>query len=77
MTDEEIYKKYDSKTIVLMVLAGMDIKVISHAEKFIHTEGNYVIELEKGRLYKLLQNNQVIAPFHDVVDLCSFIKNGL
>lgn len=44
------------------------------------TEGNkvftiksYMIEVENNGLYKLLQHNEVIAPFDDVNELSQFI----
>jgi hypothetical protein len=39
----------------------------------VFTIKSYIIEVEKNGLYKLLQQNEVIAPFDDVNELSQFI----
>lgn len=76
MTDEEIMNQYDPKTLLLLVLRGMEVKILKDSGKFVEVENGYTIEVEKKGLYKLLHRNQVVAPFADVVEMCGFIKLG-
>ena len=39
----------------------------------VYTIKSYTIEVEKNGLYKLLQSNEVIAPFDDINELSLFI----
>ena len=45
------------------------------ALKMVYLEKDYTIEIEARNLFKLLHNNQVIAPFNDIEELCNFINN--
>jgi hypothetical protein len=76
MTDQEIIDKYDPRELLLMVLNGMDVKIISESEKYVEVENGYTIEVEGKSLYKLMHRGQVVAPFADVVEMCGFIKMG-
>ncbi len=76
MTDEEIMNQYDPKTLLLLVLRGMEVKILKDSGKFVEVENGYTIEVERKGLYKLLHRNQVVAPFADVVEMCGFIKLG-
>ena len=76
MTDAEIIEQYDPKELLLLVLKGMDIAILSENGKIVAVENGYTIEVEGKGLYKLLHNNQVVAPFLDVVEMGEFIKMG-
>ncbi|MEM8525471.1 MAG: hypothetical protein AAGG68_12595 [Bacteroidota bacterium] len=67
-------ENYDPKAFLLFALNHFEIEVIKQDGKMIHLRQEYVIEIEGQQLFKLLQANQVIAPFSDVEELCQFIK---
>lgn len=68
---------YDPKEFLLFGLNHFDITVNSHEGKMVYLEKEYTIEIEGKKLFKLLQNNQVIAPFSGVEELCKFIKKDM
>jgi len=68
---------YDPKEFLLFALNHFNIKVESHKDKMVFIEKEYAVEVEGKQLFKLLQNNQVIAPFSDVEQLCNFIKTDI
>lgn len=76
MTDQEIMDKYDPKELLLLVLKSMEIEIHHDEGKFVAVQNGYTIEVERKSLYKLLHDGQVVAPFADVVEMCSFIKMG-
>lgn len=76
MTDQDIIDKYDPRELLLLVLNGMDVKIISESEKYVEVENGYTIEVEGKSLYKLMHRGLVVAPFADVVEMCGFIKMG-
>ncbi|MEO1260397.1 MAG: hypothetical protein AAFZ15_16490 [Bacteroidota bacterium] len=51
---------------------GLEIK--AQEGKTVYLKWGYVIEIENEHLFKLIQDDQVIAPFADVEELCQFIK---
>ena len=65
---------YDPKEFLLFVLKHFGIEVTSHEGKMVYMNMGYAIEIEGRKLFKLLQGNQVVAPFTDVEKLCNFIK---
>ena len=68
---------YDPKEFLLFGLNHFNIGVDSHEGKMVYLEKDYTIEIEGKKLFKLLQNNQVIAPFSGVEELCEFIKKDI
>ena len=76
MTDQEVIDSYDPKELLLLVMKGMEVEIFKDDGKCIHTINNYIIEIEGKSLYKLIHNGSVVAPFADVIELCSFIKMG-
>ena len=68
---------YDPKEFLLFGLNHFKIKVDSHEGKMVYLEKGYTVEIEGKKLFKLLQNNQVIAPFSGVEELCEFIKKDI
>lgn len=77
MTDDQILDMYDPKTLLLIVLQGMDIPVISDEGKVVQVASGFSIEVEAKSLYRLSQDQMVIAPFDDVEDMCQFIKSNI
>lgn len=65
--------KVDPFDFLMFGLRHFDIPVVNVYENYITLPHNYVIEIESNGLYRLVQDNQVIAPFHDVEELCNFI----
>ena len=76
MTDTEILEQYDPNEVLILVLRGMEVQILKDNGKFVEVKNGYTIEVESKGLYKLLHNNQVVAPFADVVEMCGFIKMG-
>ena len=68
---------YDPKAFLLFALNHFKIKVVSDEGKMVYIEKDYVVEIEGKTLYKLLHQNQVVAPFNDVETLCNFIKQDI
>ena len=76
MTDADIINQYDPKELLLLVLRGMEVEILKDNGKLVEVANGYTIEVESKSLYKLSHKNQVVAPFTDVVEMCSFIKRG-
>lgn len=77
MNDLPIHEHYDAKTLLLLVLKGMDIDVIGEKGKIVEVASGFSIEVEAQSLYRLSHEGMVIAPFDDVVDMCHFIKSNI
>jgi hypothetical protein len=75
MTNTEIIEQYDPKELLLLILRGMDIVILKEQDKYVDVEKGYIIEIEGKGLYKLWHNNQVVAPFTDIVEMGNFIKS--
>ncbi|NET34840.1 MAG: hypothetical protein F6K19_22915 [Cyanothece sp. SIO1E1] len=65
---------FDPKEFLLFALNHFDLEVKGHEGKMVHLNQSYTIEVEGKQLYKLMQDQQVVAPFSDVEELCRFIK---
>jgi len=50
-----------------------DIEIVETGANFIRIGRGYKIEIEANGLYKLFSNEQVIAPFDDLDELCRFV----
>ncbi|MCB0628663.1 MAG: hypothetical protein R2824_22815 [Saprospiraceae bacterium] len=68
---------YDPKAFLLFALEHFSIPVQSENGKMVHLENDYTIEIEERDLFKLIQNEQVIAPFAGVEELCLFIQQDM
>jgi len=62
------------RELLLNVLQNMEISIIRENGNCIWTDGGFSIEIEGPYLYKLLHEDDVIAPYQDVMDMCVFIK---
>lgn len=50
-----------------------NIQILSvEGKNFVISRG-YKIEVEQNGLYKLFSDGQIVAPFHDVDELCQFV----
>lgn len=67
-------ENYDPKEYLLFALKHFDIEVVNQKGKMVSLEKGYTIEIEGQNLFKLIQDNQVVAPFADVEELCNFVK---
>jgi len=67
-------ENYDPKAYLLFALNHFGLEVINESGKMVLLQEEYMIEVEKIGLYKLIHQNQVVAPFSDVEALCQFIK---
>jgi hypothetical protein len=64
----------NAKNRLLSMLKNYSLLIDSQEGKIINLNLGYTIEIEGENLFKLIQGGQVIAPFADIEDLCSFIK---
>ncbi len=59
--------------ILLDALKFYEIEVLSVNENHIKVQNNYEVEVEKNKLYKLIDDGYIVAPFNDLNELCNFI----
>ena len=67
---------FDPKEFLIFALNHFGLTIHSQNGNTIELAHHYSIEIEGKNLYKLSQNNEVIAPFDDVEELCNFIKKA-
>ena len=65
-----------AREMLIDALQYYEISVLNTLGDRIYVSNNYEIEVEANGLYKLIQDNQVIAPFDDLDDLCLFVLRG-
>ena len=65
-----------SLAILLEALKVYEIEVIATAGNRVKLQNNYEIEVEKNKLYKLIDDGYIVAPFSDLNDLCRFILSS-
>lgn len=68
---------YNPKEFLLFALQHFGIEVVRQERRKIYLERGYVIEIEGRKLFKLLHDDQVVAPFANVEVLCKFIKDDM
>ena len=61
---------------LLEALKVYEIEVISIEGTHVKLQNNYEIEVEKNKLYKLIDDGYILAPFCDLNELCRFIINN-
>ena len=59
--------------ILLEALKVYEIEVIAVEGNRVKLQNNYEVEVEKNKLYKLIDDGYIVAPFSDLNDLCRFI----
>ena len=62
-----------SLEILLEALKVYEIEVIAIEGNSVKLKKNLEIEVEKNKLYKLIDDGYIVAPFSDLNDLCRFI----
>ena len=62
-----------SLEILLEALKVYEIEVITIEGNRVKLQNNYEVEVEKNKLYKLIDNGYIVAPFSDLNELCRFI----
>ena len=58
---------------LLEALKVYEIEVIAIEGNRVKLQNNYEVEVEKNKLYKLIDDGYIVAPFSDLNDLCRFI----
>jgi hypothetical protein len=58
---------------LLEALKIYEIEVIAIEGNRVKLQNNYEVEIEKNKLYKLIDDGYIVAPFADLNDLCRFI----
>lgn len=66
-----------SLEILLEALNVYEIEVLSVESNHVKLKRNYEIEVEKNKLYKLIDDGYIVAPFSDLNELCMFIKREI
>jgi hypothetical protein len=64
-----------AKETLLDAMQYYNLPVVAVEGQVITTIKDYTIEVEANGLYKLRSGDSVIAPFHDLDELCTFILN--
>ncbi len=59
--------------ILLEALKAYEIEVLAIEGNHVKLQNNYEIEVEKNKLFKLINDGYIVAPFSDLNDLCRFI----
>ena len=62
-----------SLEILLEALKVYEIEVIAIEGNRVKLQNNYEVEVEKNKLYKLIDDGYIVAPFSDLNDLFRFI----
>jgi hypothetical protein len=62
-----------SLEILLDALKVYNIEVLSIDGTHVKLQNNYEVEVEKNKLYKLIDDGYIVAPFADLNELCQFI----
>ncbi len=67
-------EEYDVADFLRFALQHFDIQILRMEGATFDLEQGYAIEIESDQLFKLMYQQQVIAPFNNVEELCNFIK---
>ena len=62
-----------SLEILLEALKVYEIEIVAIEGTHVKLQNNYEIEVEKNKLYKLIDDGYIVAPFSDLNELCRFI----
>lgn len=62
-----------SPETLLKALKVYEIEVIAIEGSHVKLQNNYEVEVEKNKLYKLIDDGYIVAPFSDLKELCRFI----
>ena len=65
------------KPFLLFGLQHYQIDLVADRGKYLDLAYGYQIEIEGPNLFKLIYQNQVVAPFADVEELCEFLKQDI
>lgn len=76
MTDKELEEQYSPLELAAFALHGMEIEIYGYTDNTLDVQHGYTVEIEPNRLYKLIKDGQVVAPFKDLVQLGEFIKSN-
>jgi hypothetical protein len=60
--------------VLIEKLKLYELPIISKKGNVIETKAGFVIEIENENLFKLKHSGDVIAPFGDIDEMCSFIN---
>ena len=64
-----------SLEILLEALKVSEIEVIAIEGNRVKLQNNYEVEVEKNKMYKLIDDGYIVAPFGDLNELCRFVVN--
>lgn len=63
----------ENKKRLLEALLYYNIEILETSANKINIGRGYSIEIEQNGLYKLFSDDQVVAPFDDLDELCRFV----
>jgi len=61
---------------LLEALKVYEIEVLSIKGAHVKLQKNYEVQVELNKLYKLIDDGYIVAPFCDLNELCRFILNN-
>ncbi len=62
-----------SKNLLKEALQVYNLPIVKEENNLIYLQNEYIIEVEDNDIYKLSQDNYIIAPFSDLNELCTFV----
>ena len=65
-----------SRDWLITALNDYEIKVLLDKGNTLVIEKEYIIEIEKNGVYKLIWKGKTVAPFQNLNELCHFIKES-
>ncbi|MEL6968773.1 MAG: hypothetical protein AAFZ63_25235 [Bacteroidota bacterium] len=68
---------YDPKDFLLFALNHFGLEVNHNEGKMVYLKQGYTIEIEGKELFKLSYQDEVVAPFGSVEELCHFIQSDI
>ncbi|MEL6637578.1 MAG: hypothetical protein AAFW73_11275 [Bacteroidota bacterium] len=67
-------EEFEPRAFLRFALSHFGLPLLREEGPYFYLDRGYCIELEGPQLYKLSQNDQVIAPFADLEEMCIFIQ---
>jgi hypothetical protein len=64
------------KELLLQALHAYGISVIREDGNKVFTESEHCVEVEGPHLFKLSQDDYIVAPYDNIDELCQMIKRG-
>jgi|688.fasta_scaffold07912_13 hypothetical protein len=73
---DESVLQLSGKELLLQAFHAYGISVIREDGNKVFTESEYCVEVEGPHLFKLSQDDYIVAPYDNIDELCQMIKRG-